>query len=89
VADALGANITVFLSLLTFGLAFLLFVVGIVSWWRLRGVRLGAVALAFGFLSAKAAWVSWNVLMTREPDFVNAGFDAVILAAFYVAIAKR
>lgn len=88
-ADAVAVNVTVFLALLTFGLALLLLAVSALSWWRLRGVRLAAVAGGFAALSAKSGYVAWSAIASREPQIVIAALDALVLALFYASVAKR
>lgn len=88
-ADAVAVNVTVFLALLTLGLALLLLAVSALSWWRLRNPRLLAVTAGFALLAGKSGWTSWQAVTLREPQMVAAGLDALILVAFYLAVAKR
>ena len=88
-ADAVAVNVTVFLALLTLGLAVLMFLVSALSFSRLRGARLGAVTVAFALVAAKSGWVSWQAVTLREPQLVTAGLDALVLAFFYLSVAKR
>lgn len=85
----LAVNVTVFLALVTFGLAALLFLVSALSWWRLRGGRLAAVTGAFAVLAASSGWIAWQAISLREPQFVTAGLDALVLILFYASVAKR
>jgi hypothetical protein len=89
VADALGANVGAFLALLAFGLSLLLLVVSAISWARLRGVRLAAIALAFAALAIETGLLSWQVVTTGEPQILNAALDLAVLGLFYASVAAR
>lgn len=85
------ANLSVATGLLLAGLAFVLMVVGLVSYFRLRHVRMLWISIAFALLAAQGAWFAREAYVHR----LDAGFPSLTLVslgvvfALYLAVLKR
>lgn len=85
------ANLSVAVGLLLAGLAFLLMVVGIVAYVRLRHGRMLWISIAFGLLAGQGAWYAWDAFHHRA----DASFPSVpvvslaVVFALYLAVLRR
>lgn len=90
------ANLAVGSAVLLCGLAALLFVVGLVSYLRIRHGRLLWVSLAFlflaiqGFLLARLAYADRAAVAAGNSSFTGLAFVGLgIVLALYLAVLKR
>lgn len=90
------ANLAVGAAVLFGGVAALLFVVGLVSWMRLRHQRLVWVGLAFlllavqGVLLATLAYKDRSAIEAGDPSFTSLSLIGLgIVLALYFAVMKR
>jgi hypothetical protein len=90
------ANLAVGAAVLLCGVATLLFVVGLVSWLRLRHARLLWVGLAFlllavqGVVLAMLAYKDRAAIEAGDPSFTGLALVGLgVVLALYLAVMKR
>jgi len=89
VADALALNLGVLLAIATLGIGLMLLLVSVVSYARLRSVKLLFAGGAFLVLAAEGALWTWRGISERVTDLPNVALNAVVLAFLYLSVAKR
>lgn len=94
--SALVANLAVAAAVVLVGVSFLLFVVGIVSYYRMRHMRLLWVGLAFLFMAIQGGVLTYLAYTQRgdisqgEVSFATLAFvNLGIVLALYLAVLKR
>lgn len=88
-ADALALNVGVLLAVVTAGLSVMLLLVSLVSWSRLRSLKLLFAGGAFLVLAAKGALWTWRGVVDRTTDLPSVLLDFAILGFLYASVAKR
>lgn len=88
-ADAFQLNLGVLLGIATAGIAMMLLLVSVVSYQRIRSLRLAFAGGAFLVLALKGAMAAWRGIVEREVDLMSVVLDAVILGFLYASVAKR
>lgn len=88
-ADALALNAGVVLAILTLGASLMLFAVSILSYTRLRQLKLLLAGGAFLVLAAQGALWTWRGIAHREMDVTSVALDAAVLGFLYASVAKR
>lgn len=89
VADALALNLGVLLAIATLGIGLMLLLVSLVSYLRLRSLKLLFAGGAFLVLAAEGALWTWRGIVERVTDLPNVALNAVVLAFLYLSVAKR
>lgn len=95
---SVSANVAVAAAVLLAGVGLLLFLVGLVTWWRLRHPRLLWVAVAFAFLCAQGVVLAQQAVRARG-DVAESGLSGLVpttallglavAVALYLAAWKR
>lgn len=88
-ADAITLNLGILLAVLTAGSALMLLLVSVISWQRLRSLRLLFAGGAFLVLAIKGVLTAWSAIDTRDIDITQAVLDAAVLGFLYASVAKR
>lgn len=82
-------NLGVLLAILTVGVSTMLLLVSVVSYARLRTVKLLLAGGAFAVLAVKGALGTWRGIALREADLPTLALDALVLGFLYASVAKR
>lgn len=88
-ADALSLNAGVLLAIATAGLSLMLLLVSLVSWARLRSLKLLFAGGAFLVLAVKGSLWAWRGIVERSIDLWSVVLDFAILLFLYASVAKR
>lgn len=88
-ADALTLNLGVLLAIATLGVALMLLFVSILSYARLRSVKLLFTGGAFLVLALEGALWTWRGIVERVTDLPNLALSFLVLAFLYLSVAKR
>lgn len=88
-ADALTLNLGVLLAILMAGSSLMLLLVSLVSWSRLRSLKLLLAGGAFLVLTAKGVLWTWRGVVDRTTDLASLLLDFAILGFLYASVAKR
>ncbi len=87
--DGLTLNVGVLLAIATTGIALMLLLVSLVSWVRLRTIKLLFAGGAFLVLAVKGALWTWRGIVDRDTDLPVLLLDFAILGFLYASVAKR
>ena len=87
--DALQLNLGVVLAILTLGASLMLLLVSVLSYLRLRQVKLLLAGGAFLVIAIQGALWTWRGIVDRETDLPSVVLDAGVLAFLYASVAKR
>lgn len=88
-ADAFALNATVVFAVATLGVSLMLLTVSVVSYARLRAVKLLIVGGAFALLAVKGALWSYRSIIQREADVWGSLLDFAVMGFLYASVAKR
>lgn len=88
-AGALELNTGVLLAILTLGASVMLLLVSILSYARLRQVKLLLAGGAFLVLAVQGALWTYRGIALRETDLTTIALDAAVLGFLYASVAKR
>lgn len=88
-ADALQLNVGVVLSILTLGASLMLLLVSVLSYLRLRQLKLLLAGGAFLVIAVQGALWTWRGVVDRDTDLASVALDAGVLAFLYASVAKR
>lgn len=88
-ADALTLNVGVVLAIVTAGLSAMLLLVSVLSWARLRSLKLLFAGGAFLVLALQGALWAWRGVVDRETDLPSLTLDFAVLGFLYASVAKR
>ena len=88
-ADAFELNLGVFLAIATLGVALMLLLVSVLSWTRLRNVKLLFAGGAFLVLAIEGALWTWRGTVERVTDLPQIVLSALVLGFLYLSVAKR
>lgn len=89
VADPVALNLGILLAILVAGVSAMLLLVSVLSWLRLRSLKLLFAGGAFAVLILKGALAAWRAYDTRDIDLTPIVLDAFVLGFLYAAVAKR
>lgn len=88
--SALLLNLSAFFAVSILGFGFLLFLVSLLSFARLRNWRFLVTGIAFGLLAAKGALWTYRTAVLKTPDLLaDVALDFAVLAFLYGAVAMR
>lgn len=82
-------NVGVALAILTLGVSLMLLAVSVLSYTRLRQVKLLLAGGAFLVLAVQGALWTWRGIVFRETDLTTIALDAAVLGFLYASVAKR
>ena len=88
-ASALELNTGVVLAILTLGASVMLLLVSVLSYSRLRQVKLLLAGGAFLVLAIQGALWTYRGIALRETDLPTIALDAAVLGFLYASVAKR
>lgn len=86
---ALALNAGIVLAILTLGASLMLLLVSVLSYVRLRQVKLLLAGGAFLVLAIQGGLWAWRGIAQREMDLATVALDAAVLAFLYASVAKR
>jgi hypothetical protein len=89
VDPALELNIGVVLAIATLGAALMLLLVSILSYVRLRQVKLLVAGGAFLVIAVQGALWTWRGVVERQTDLTSVALDAAVLGFLYASVAAR
>lgn len=79
-------TITLFLIIIMAGLSALLLFLSVISWYRLKNVKLAIISIAFLIFFMKSVFLFLDLL---SYDIKTVGIDALILILLYFAVIKK
>ena len=89
VSEAFALNATVVLAIATLGVSLMLLLVSLVSYARLRTLKLLFVGGAFLLLAVKGGLWTYRSVVERQADVAGAALDFVVMGFLYASVAKR
>ena len=88
-ADALELNVGVLLAIATLGISLMLLLVSVVSYARLRSLKLLFAGGAFLVLAVEGALWTYRGIVERVTDLPNVALSFLVLGFLYASVAKR
>lgn len=89
VVGAFELNVTALLAIATLGVSLMLLLVSVVSYARLRSVKLLFAGGAFLVLAIEGAVATWRSVVDHQADALGAILDFLVLGFLYASVAKR